>query len=223
MTRFGRRCPLWHELWLIPSSRTSIERSLQKRMHTKTLAQRAVCAGVVALTLVACGGSHPNRPDGGRGAATEPTTATTSAPSATSNPQAAVIDGYLAYWRVVNSYGADAAPFDATDFKNRFSPVATGAQYDSLFNTFQLNRAQGLVYRGGENDQMRPKVVEVTGDRATVEDCADDTGGIFSVRDNTFTRPTTPGRHTLIRAVLRLDGSTWKVSTQDGGTETCTP
>jgi hypothetical protein len=227
MTRFVNRLTIRHEMWLSPSSRTSFERSLQKAMHTTTSARRVLCAGLLTLTLVSCGRSHPARPDGGQVARTGVTTATTSPASTTSstasNPQAAVIDGYLAYWRVVNTYGAQAAPFDPADFKNQFSAVATGAQYDSLFNTFQLNRAQGLVYRGGENDQQRPKVTELTGDRAVVEDCADDTGGIFSVRDNTFTRPTTPGQHNLIRAVLRLDGGAWKVSTQDGGTASCTP
>jgi hypothetical protein len=226
MTRFVNRLTFRHEMWLSPSSRTSFERSLQKAMHTTTMARRCLCAGLLTLILVSCGGSHSVRPDGGRVAGTDATTATSLAPTTSgtaSNPQGAVVDGYLAYWRAVNAYGAEVAPFDPADFKNRFSPVATGAQYDSLFNTFQLNRAQGLVYRGGENDQQRPKVTELTGDRAVVEDCADDTGGIFSVRDNTFTRPTTPGRHSLIRAVLRLEGGTWKVSTQDGGTASCTP
>ena len=226
MTRFVNRHTFRYELWLSPSSRTSLERSLQNSMDIRTIALRGLCAGFLTLTLVSCGGSDSDRPDGGPAAGTDATTTTSPASSTvstTTSPQAAVIDGYLAYWRVVNTYGADAAPFDPTDFKNRFSPVAMAAQYDSLFNTFQLNRAQGLVYRGGENDQLRPKVVELTGDRAVVEDCADDTGGIFSVRDNAFTRPTTPGRHALIRAVLRLDGGTWKVSTQDGGTAPCTP
>ena len=227
MTPFVNRLTIRHEMWLFPSSRTSLERSLQTSMNIRTMGLRGLCAGFLALTLVSCGEADSDRPDGGRVAGTDATTATTSPASSTSssasNPQAAVIDGYLAYWQVVNTYGAEVAPFDAVDFKNRFSPVATGAQYDSLFNTFQLNRAQGLVYRGGENDQLRPKVIELTSDKAVVEDCADDTGGIFNVRDNVFTRPTTPGRHSLIRAVLRPDGGTWKVSTQDGGTAPCTP
>ena len=229
MTRFGIRSTVRTESRLSPSSRSLLERSLQTFMHKTTLAQRCLCAGLLSLslTLLSCGGSGSDDRDGGRIAGADSSTSTTIDGSTTStigasSPQA-VIDGYLAYWRIVNSYGAEAAPFDPADFKNRFSAVAIGAQYDSLFNTFQLNRAQGLVYRGGENDQLRPKVVEVSSDRAVVEDCADDTGGIFSVRDNTFTRPTTPGRHAMIRAVLRPDGGTWKVSTQDGGTEPCTP
>jgi len=228
MTRFAPRSSLRNESLLSPRSRTSLfKRSPTKPMSTLTRAQRCCCAGLLTLTLAACGGSRDDRPDGGRVSGTNPSAATTSpaptTPTTEANPQAAVIDGYLAYWRVVNAYGAEAAPFDPVDFKNRFSAVAAGAQYDSLFNTFQLNRAQGLVYRGGENDQLRPKVVELSADRAVVEDCADDTGGIFSVRDNGFTRPTTPGRHSLIRAVLHPESGTWKVSTQDGGTAPCTP
>jgi hypothetical protein len=146
-------------------------------------------------------------------------TSTTTTP----DPEAMALDGYRAYWAVVNAYGAEEKPFDPDEFKTRFSPVTTGAQYDSLFQRFQLNRAQGLVYRGGEGDQLRPRVVELAGDRAEIEDCADDTGGIFSTRDNVFTQDTTPGQHSLIRAVLKLDGGTWKVSTQDGGDQRCTP
>jgi len=227
MTRFGIRSTVRNELRLSPSSRQFIERSLQTTMHNTTLARRCLCAALLTLMLTACDGSGSDRPDDGRIAGGESSTSTTTAvtttpPAAPSNEQA-VIDGYLAYWRTVNSYGTEAAPFDPAEFRYRFSSVATGAQYDSLFNTFQLNRAQGLVYRGGENDQLRPKVVELSADRAAIEDCADDTGGIFSVRDNVFTRPTTPGRHTLLRAVLHPNGGTWKVSTQDGGTEPCTP
>ena len=227
MTEFAQRSLLRNESRLSPRSRTSLlERNPTKPMPTFTRVQRCCCAGLLTLTLASCGVSRGDRPDGGRVSGTDPSATTSTAPTTpTTQPdrQAAVIDGYLAYWRVVNAYGAEAAPFDPVDFKNRFSAVASGAQYDSLFNTFQLNRAQGLVYRGGENDQLRPKVVELSADKAVVEDCADDTGGIFSVRDNTFTRQTTPGRHSLIRAVLRSDGGTWKVSTQDGGTEPCTP
>jgi|GEM_PF-2382475 len=227
MTEFIHRSMVRKQPGPFPRSRMCRERKHTTTMYTSTRIRRSLYAGLLPLVLVACGGSHHARPDGGQVAGTDATTTTTSPASPTStttpNPQTAVIDGYLAYWRVVNAYGAEAAPFDPVDFKNRFSVVATGPQYDSLFNTFQLNRAQGLVYRGGENDQQRPKVLELTGDRAVVEDCADDTGGIFSVRDNTFTRPTTPGHHSLIRAVLRLDAGTWKVSTQDGGTASCTP
>ena len=192
-----------------------------RRRLIKTRRQYAG-ATVLFLALAACSGSGSGR-SADNGTGTDPTTTTVASSTTTADPNAAAIEAYRAYWGAVNTYGAEAGPFDPADFKNRFGPVATGAQYDSLFQRFQLNRAQGLVYRGGEGDQLRPRVVELTGDRAMIEDCADDTGGIFDTRGNVFTQNTTPGQHSLIRAVLKLDVGTWKVSTQDGGDQRCTP
>jgi hypothetical protein len=187
--------------------------------------RRYACATVLFLALSACSGSGSGRSADDQAGA-DATTNTTAAPVATTtsaDPKAVVVEAYLAYWRAVNAYGSETGPFDPADFKNRFSPVTTGAQYDSLFSSLQVDRAQGLVYRGGENDQFRPRVVELQADRAVIEDCADDTGGIFDTRSNTFTENTTPGQHSLIRAVLHLEGGSWKVSTETGGNQRCTP
>lgn len=179
---------------------------------------------VATMLLAGCNGSD----DDADATATSATTGNAAAGDTTTtsaeNPDAAVLAAYRAYWDVVNTYGSEDKPFDPNEFKARFAPVASGAQYDSLFERFQLNRAEGLVYRGGEDDQLRPRVIELSDDRAVVEDCADDTGGIFSVRENAFTVDTTPGQHSLIRAVLRSDQQGgWTVTTQDGGDERCTP
>jgi hypothetical protein len=195
-----------------------------RRRLIKTRRQ-CLTATMLLLAFAACNGSDSGRSSDDQAKADA--TATTGAPVASSttaaDPKAAVIEAYLAYWRAVNAYGSESGPFDPTDFKNRFAPVTTGAQYDSLFTTMQVDRAQGLVYRGGETDQFRPRVVELQGDRAVIEDCADDTGGVFDTRSNTFTENTTPGQHSLIRAVLRLEGGSWKVSTETGGNQRCTP
>jgi hypothetical protein len=184
-----------------------------------------ICATVLFLALVACSGSGSGRSADDQ--AKVDSTTTTTVPVATTatapDPKAVVIEAYLAYWRAVNAYGSETGSFDPVDFKSRFSPVTTGAQYDSLFSSLQVDRAQGLVYRGGENDQFRPRVIELQGDRAVIEDCADDTGGVFDTRSNTFTENTTPGQHSLIRAVLHLEGGSWKVSTETGGNQRCTP
>ena len=195
-------------------------------LTTTTAAQRCLCAGILTLALAACGGSSQRRPDGGRVTDSAPSTATTTSAPTTStatDARAAVVDAYLAYWRLVISYGSETGPFDPIDFENRFGPLVTGAQYDSLFNTFQLDRAKGWVYRGSENDQHRPQVTEVSGDRAAVIDCADDFGGIFDTRGNVFVQPLTPGQHTKITAVLQRVDGTWRVSTQGGNDERCQP
>ena len=192
-----------------------------RRRLIKTRRQYAG-ATVLFLALAACSGSGSGRSADQKSRA-ETTTTTVASTTTAEDPKAPVIEAYLAYWRAVNAYGSEVGPFDPADFKNRFAPVATGAQYDSLFNSLQVDRAQGLVYRGGENDQFRPRVVELQGDRAVIEDCADDTGGVFDTRSNTFTENTTPGQHSLIRAVLHLEGGAWKVSTEIGGNQRCTP
>lgn len=226
MTRFVLRWSFRnHSGRLVPPLSPTIERSLTSVRRQSMPTRRYVIATALSLALVACSGSGSGRSDdpaaGGSSSSTTTATGVTST-TAAPDPKALALDGYRAYWAVVNAYGAEDKPFDPDEFKARFSPVTTGAQYDSLFQRFQLNRAQGLVYRGGEGDQLRPRVVDLSGDRAEIEDCADDTGGIFSTRDNAFTQDTTPGQHSLIRAVLKLDRGTWKVSTQDGGDQRCT-
>ena len=193
-------------------------------LNTSTAAQRCLCAGILTLALAACGGSSHRSPDGGRVIDSASSTTTTLASTTTTAAnEAAVVEAYLAYWRAVDAYGSQTGPFDVNQFKATFDPVASGAQYDSLFQRLQLNRAQGLVYRGRENAVHRPQVTELSGDRAVVTDCADDFGGIFDTRNNTFVQPLTPGEHSKIVAVLTKVGGVWKVSTQgDGGTR-CTP
>jgi len=226
MTRLVQRHTLWNESWLAPSSRLPLERSPQDTMLTTiTAARRCLCAGILSLALAACGGSSHRGPDGGRVTDSAPSTTTSSASttSTVTDAHAAVVDAYLAYWRAVDTYGSQTGPFDPNEFKAIFGPVASGAQYDSLFERLQLNRAQGLVYRGRENAQHRPQVTELSGDRAVVTDCADDFGGIFDTRNNTFVQPLTPGEHSkIVAVVIRVDGA-WKVSTQGEGDTRCTP
>lgn len=224
MIRLVPRRTLRNESRLTPSSRTSLERSPHNTMLPTTMAQRCLCAGILTLALTACSSGGNGRPDGGGVAESRPSTTTTSSATTTAgNAQAAVIDAYLAYWRTVDTYGSQTGPFSPSEFKATFDPVATGAQYDSLFQRLQLNRAQGLVYRGRENAQHRPQVTELSGDRAVLTDCADDFGGIFDTRQNTFVHPLTPGEYSKIVAVLTKVDAVWKVSTQGDGDTRCTP
>lgn len=179
--------------------------------------------GLCATLAAGCHSGGSSRLHG-RSESSATTTATDSATTATKSAagEAGVLDAYRRYWTTVNTFGAVAAPFDPVQFKNTFSPVVTGPQYDSLFNVFQLDRAKGWVYRGREGNELRPRVTELSGDRAVVEDCADDFGGIFDTRNNVFVEPLTPGQHTRITAVLRFVDGAWKVHTQGGGDERCT-
>lgn len=112
---------------------------------------------------------------------------------------AEVTEGYLAYRQAtrdaVRDYGRHITPFDPADFQLRFSPVATGAQYDEVFNSSRLNRLEGFVdYRA--TDRSRLHLAYLDADRAVIEDCADGW---------------------LIRAVLRLESGSWNVSLENWG------
>ena len=186
-------------------------------MLTTTTARRCLCAGLLTLALASCGGSGHDRPDGGRIAGTDQSTTTSTATgtaptSAPPNQEDAVLDAYRRFDATVNAYGREVGPFNADDLRTRLAAVATNGEFDQLFERLQLNRIKGWVYRGGEGDQHRPVVQEVTAQRAVIIDCADDTGGVYDTGHDQFVEPLTPGAKTLSRVVVSLDSTTWKVA-----------
>lgn len=231
MIRFVRRSTVRNESRLTPSSRTTLERSPRKPMHTTTLAQRCLCAALLTLALAgACsrgdGRDRDNGATGGRAPTTTATAATTSVAVTTPlQSDEAVLTAYREFFRVFDDYSREQAAFDPADFKTRFSPVAvaSGGEYEHLFETFQLDRLKGLVHRGGEGDQRRPRITERQPARAVVEDCADDTGGIWDSRNNTWAEPETPGAHSFFRVVLVVEDNWWKVTSVGGEDRPCTP
>lgn len=225
MTESAQRCPIRNASRLSPSSRMSLERSPNTPMqNTTTKTRRCVCAVILTTTLAACGGGSGGT-DGGRVAGTEPST-TTSTPAPTSpatgsDTDAAVLAAYHEFWATYDAYAAEAAPFDPAVFRDRFGAVATNGEYDHLYEQFQLDRLRGWVARGGEGDVNRPKIVELTADRAVVDDCADDTGGVWDTQANRWIEPETPGARSLFHVVLvRTDGR-WKVTSVAGKDVAC--
>ena len=197
MTRFvSRSCLRNHSGRLVPPLSPHIERSLTsvRRLLIKTR-RHYVSATVLFLAVAACSGSGSGR-SADQNSRADTTTTTVASTTTAADPKAAVIEAYLAYWRAVNAYGSEVGSFRPGRLQE---PVRAGRHRSAvrlaLQQRLQVDRAQGLVYRGGENDQFRPRVVELQGDRAVIEDCADDTGGVFDTRSNTFTENTTPGQH----------------------------
>lgn len=225
MSRFDRRSPIRNASRLSPRSRTSLERSLTTPMHATAAARLYVCAALLSLTVAACGGSNSDRPDGGQVAGTGPssTTATTGpTTSATaSDDQAAVLAAYHEFWATYDAYAAEAAPFDPAGFRDRFGPVTSDGEYDHLYQQFQLDRLRGWVSRGGEADVNRPKVVELAADRAVVDDCADDSGGVYDTRADKWIEPETPGARSLFHVVLVRSDGRWKVTSVGGKDAAC--
>lgn len=151
---------------------------------------------------------------------TNPTDSITTTPE---TPEAGALSAYREFWSVFDAYAAEAAPFDPVAFQDRFSPVATGGEYDHLYDRFQLDRARGLVSRGGEADVYRPKIVESSDLRVVVEDCADDTGGIYDTKTDTVVEPETPGARSFLRVVLvrTTVDDRWKVTSVGGEDTEC--
>jgi hypothetical protein len=173
---------------------------------------------VMLVTAAGCSGGHSASKNRGASATTSATTATapTTTRSVAATPDAAVITGYHDFWSTYDAYAAELAPFDAAGFRDRFGPVASDGEYDHLYQQFQLDRVRGWVSRGGEADVYRPKIVELAAGRAVVDDCADDTGGVFDTRNNAWIEPETPGAHSLLHVVLVRSDGRWKVTSVGG-------
>jgi hypothetical protein len=223
MSRFDQRSPIRNVSRLSPRSRTSLERSPTTPMHTTTAARLYVCAGLLSLTVAACGGSNSHRPDGGQVAGSSSTTSTVGpTTSATvADDQAAVLAAYHDFWATYDAYAAEPAPFDPGAFRDRFGFVTSDGEYDHLYQQFQLDRLRGWVSRGGEADVNRPKVVELTADRAVVDDCADDTGGVYDTKADKWVEPQTPGARSLFHVVLVRSDGRWKVTSLGGKDVAC--
>ena len=189
--------------------------------------RRSIAALLVAMAAAVTGACSEGK---GRTAASSTTTTTpatsattnggsiASTPTAPADEREAVKEAYLHFWTVVDAYGKRTGPFDPADAKAVLGAVATDGEYDHLFNTFQLNRIKGLVYRDGDApDEFAPVVTVEAPERASVRDCRTDRGGAF--KESTGERVDTPteGRR-LFEVVLVKDAGQWKVSSVGGKT-----
>lgn len=184
-------------------------------------AQRRLFAVLLGLTLAACSGTRLDRPEGGPVAGPDSSTTAPTAPSSTSDAEMAVLAAYREFWATYDVYATEAAPFQPAVFHDRFEAVATDGEYEHLYRQFQLDRLRGWVSRGSEADVKRPKVVELTADRAVVDDCADDAGGVWDTHANTWIEPETPGAHSLFHVVLVRSDGRWRVTSVGGKDVTC--
>jgi hypothetical protein len=189
--------------------------------HARRL--RTLAAVVLWPVLgAACDGNDASsRTADGADEAVIATTSTTGAAPTTSTTtlvsEAAVIDAYRRFDAALDAYGRETGAFNPEEFKARLGPVSTGGEYEHLFERMQLNRIKGWVYRGGDTDQLRPTVTEMTDTRAVIVDCGDDTGGIFDTKKNEFVEPVTPGARTRFEVVMVIEDGVWKASSVGGG------
>jgi len=190
------------------------------------MTRRSIAALLLATAAAVAGAcSHGKERTAAPSTTTTSTSATTNGGAIDSTTAAAPADdreavkaAYLHFWTVVDAYGKRTGPFDPGDAKAVLGAVATDGEYDHLFNTFQLNRIKGLVYRDGDApDEFAPVVTVEAPGRAAVRDCRTDRGGVFKEATGERVDTPTEGRR-LFEVTLVKDAGQWKVSSVGGKT-----
>jgi hypothetical protein len=164
--------------------------------------------------LAAC--SSPARTDASSATtSTQVALSTSSAPtSTTASAETAVLAAYRAYWGDIIAAGKTA------DWRSpRLDDHATGAALAAVRGHYRALKTLGLVSRG--TVKLDPRVAELRGTTALVEDCTDTSR--FLRRDAKTgalrERPATEPTGSVMRLVL-VDG-TWKVARATRMAEVC--
>lgn len=143
---------------------------------------------------------------------TTTTTTTESAPATNApgtSPEQEVIDRYLGYWNA--RFEANSGVPNPDDPALR--EYATGEQLDAVVAETQANLEDGLAFeRAAEpHDVQRVTVIEIDGDRATVQECVV-SDGVVVRRDTGEVVNDDVNTHNVQAQMQRVDG-VWKVST----------
>ena len=165
-----------------------------------------LAAVAVGASLVACSDARGIETTAPR-ATSSPTTVTTPTPSPVSTPDVAVerlvAQRYVDFQRVVAESGATS---DADD--PRLAEYATGAVLENLRGKLAVREQSGTRLYGAPVPHVR--AVTVSGQRATVHDCLDNSAtGLMAKAGNQLSvgRDRQETTATLVRA-----GDTWRVS-----------
>lgn len=164
---------------------------------------------------------------GDPGDADPPTSAGAAASTTTtlSLEQAAVWDGYRAFWQAYRALGAEeraAEPFTRATFDTELGPHVTGSAYGLLLESMSQGRLRGQFFRGPMPDHDPRPEITVQGDTATVRDCMLDPGEIYDGSRQTTVDPPSATRKLQIASMAFVDGS-WRLSEPLEGGEPCAP
>lgn len=156
----------------------------------------ATAVGLAALLAAGC--SSDKKGDAAPASSTSVTTTT-----ASSNIDAAVLDGYRAYWAAYVKAGDPMNPEDP-----QLQAHATGPALETVVKAFVALKSAGKVVRGQVD--LAPRVINVDGETASVHDCYGDNTGVYDASTGAREDKPTGQRH-LVTATMRLDNGTWKV------------
>jgi hypothetical protein len=166
---------------------------------------------VVGLSLIAsCTGTD----GGGGGVASAPSTtsSTRTAPSATSRPSGATTDPKAAALSAYRAYWADVVAASQTaDFRSsRLDDHARGQPVTAIRDHLRQLQQAGLVDRG--DIILAPRVVSLNSTTAGIRDCQDLTGFLKHDAKTGELRDQPSGNRYLAEAMVTRIGSQWKVT-----------
>jgi hypothetical protein len=170
---------------------------------------------VFALALVGCG-TQPTvvLPQKSAGPAVSPV-AVTNTPT---TPSGQVVAAYTGYWQAL---GQALDTRNAASARAVLAQYATAASIPGLVNGFETDWAQGEVQYGSPVPHIL--TVQITGDHATVHDCADfSNAGVQSASTGQVIGSLGSSRVNMISTLVRTRGR-WLVSNQVPVVSTCNP
>jgi hypothetical protein len=178
-----------------------VRRTRSTRLVRSALTAPTSVVATVLLVAAACSG------DGDDGARRDRTTTTV-------DQEAAVLAAYEAAWQAFEEASADPVDPAHPALAETMTGPALAAVQQSLSEMAELQRhIQGGV-------DLSPEVVEISGNRAEVEDCVTDHGQQIAADGSVVVRSdATP--HT-IRTIMVRDGGAWKRSELNRG-QPCGP
>jgi hypothetical protein len=182
---------------------------MPKRAHDADTGWRApstLTVAALALLLAACSGADGIQTSDSRTAAsTTGPSAMTPGALATSDDAAELLitQRYVEFQRVVAETGATS---DADD--PRLAKYATGAVLENLRGKLAVRRQSGTRLYGMPVPNVQS--ISVSGNRATVVDCLDNSG--TGLVDRAGKKLSVGRERQATTAVLVLEGGTWKVS-----------
>lgn len=128
--------------------------------------------------------------------------------STSADPAAEVVARYREFWDV--RFEANRNPVDPND--PRLEQLATGKQLETVLTETRQRLDQGLAVRRPEPSESRNrvKVIEVTGDTATLQDCATNDGIIYRVATGQVLDDSVVTRS--VEATMRRVDGAWRLA-----------
>jgi hypothetical protein len=169
-----------------------------------------------AVLLAACGSGLPSSSDTSTRPSAAPSTTRSTSTSSSDPSQAAVLAAYRAASQAFEQALATANPADP-----KLAETMVDPQLQSVRANLVADQAKGIVGKGAVT--LHPKIMSLSGTKATVVDCAYSTSELVYQSTGKPVPPVTPPENDGVRATLVQVGGTWKLSKQVVTEGKCAP